>query len=518
MRLHTAAPRTLVVAPNWVGDCVMAEPVFRALSASGRELVVLAKRPLHGLLGLFPGVVEAIDNRRDDATVAEIAGGGFDEAILLPNSFRAAWMLSRAGVPRRFGYRADFRGPLLAPAIPRPRDGFRVVRPQIEDYRELLAAMTVAPPPDWIPRLDLPPELVERGRERLGRARLLDGDGALVGLQPGAEWGGSKRWPMRYWADLALALRRRLPGVREAIFAGPKEIWLGVRDARGERQAPSRCSVRTSTSPASPRCWPQLDLLVTNDSGPMHLAAAVGVPCVALFGPTDRRRTAPAGGEAAGPRRPRHVTSGAPPASAAAARSSTTAACAASASTRSPTPSSAGFRRTDRRHFRGRNWQRGDGRRGTDGSAPRRRQDDDDVLGPHQAQARAGHAVEGYRVVLQTLDAPLEPRDALLGAGDLGGQQALPTAHRREIAVALQAEGGEQQHQEDHHRDQDRAQRDAGAARPLERVASGGVASSAESRERGGARDRSPPRPAPPRCAGVGCTWPPGRCGRARRS
>ena len=62
MSSPAAAPRTLLVAPNWVGDCVMAEPVFRALAASGREIVVLAKRPLHGLLALFPGVVAAIDN------------------------------------------------------------------------------------------------------------------------------------------------------------------------------------------------------------------------------------------------------------------------------------------------------------------------------------------------------------------------------------------------------------------------------------------------------------------------
>ena len=94
--------------------------------------------------------------------------------------------------------------------------------------------------------------------------------------------------------DLARDLRRRIPGVRAAIFAGPKEIWLGVR-------------VHEESGKIHPLLGPDLDLaglaavlagldvLVTNDSGPMHLAAALGVPCVALFGPTDRRRTAPAG-------------------------------------------------------------------------------------------------------------------------------------------------------------------------------------------------------------------------------
>ncbi len=287
------APRTLIVAPNWVGDCVMAEPVFRALEASGRELAVLARRSLHSLLALFPGVSATVEKGTDDATLADVAAGNFDEAVILPNSFRAAWLLSRAGIPRRFGYRADFRGPLLAPAIPRPRGH----RPQIEDYRELLAAMGVAAPVDWIPHLALPAELRERGRERLGRAHLLDDHAAgtpLVGLSPGAEWGPSKRWPMRHWADLARALRQRLPGVREAIFVGPKEIWLGVR-VHEESGKIHPVLGPDLDLPGLAAAMSHLDLLVTNDSGPMHLAAALGVPCIALFGPTDRRRTAPAG-------------------------------------------------------------------------------------------------------------------------------------------------------------------------------------------------------------------------------
>ena len=286
--------RTLVVAPNWVGDGVMAEPVFRALAASGRELTVLARRPLHSLLELFPGVAATLEKGTDEAIRAEVAAGAFDEAVILPNSFRAAWLLARAGIARRYGYRADLRGPLLAPAIARPRGH----RPQIEDYRELLVAMGVTPPVDWIPHLHLPEALRARGRERLERAGLGGGpagsDGLRIGLSPGAEWGASKRWPMRYWSDLAPELRRRIPGVREGIFVGPKEIWLGVR-------------VHEESGKLHPLIGPdldlaglaaalaELDLLVTNDSGPMHLAAAVGVPCVALFGPTDRRRTAPAG-------------------------------------------------------------------------------------------------------------------------------------------------------------------------------------------------------------------------------
>ena len=291
----TRAPdsRTLVVAPGWVGDAVMAEPVFRALADSGRELAVLAKRPLQPLLALLPGVVEAVDRAADAATVAELRARGFAEAVVLPNSFRSAKLVRDAGIPRRWGYRGDWRAPLLEPAVARPRGR----RPQVEDYRELLVAMGVAPPESWTPRLEPSDTLLERGQERLARARVEAGAPPrppIVGLFPGAEWGPSKRWPMRSFAELSRELRRRLPAARQVILAGPKEVWLAVR-------------VHEETGKLHPVVGPELDLaalagvvahldlLVTNDSGPMHLAAALGVPCVALFGPTDPRRTAPAG-------------------------------------------------------------------------------------------------------------------------------------------------------------------------------------------------------------------------------
>ena len=290
--------RTLVVAPNWVGDCVMAEPLFRALAGSSREIVALARPGLHPLFDLFPGVVECATKHADrSATVAAIRAAGCEEAVVVPNSFSSAWLVAAAGVPRRYGYRGDLRGPLLAPAVRRPRGK----RPQIEDPRELVAAVGVAPPDSWVPRLELPAELLARGSERLERARIevRDGGGGserapLVGLFPGAEWGPSKQWPWRRFAALARELRRRRPDVRIAILVGPKETWLGVR-------------IHEESGKLHPVIGPDLDLAalagvvahldlaVSNDSGPMHLAAALGVPTVALFGPTDPRRTAPAG-------------------------------------------------------------------------------------------------------------------------------------------------------------------------------------------------------------------------------
>lgn len=282
--------RSLVYSPNWVGDTVMALPVLEALAATEREVIVLAKPHLAPLLELVPAVSEAIPGAENQGeTIRRVREARCNEAVILPNSFRSAWIPARARIPHRWGYAGNFRSLLLSPAVPRPdRD-----RPQIRDYRELLEAMDVPLPRDWIPELPVSEARRRRGSERLERAGL-DPESPLVGLFPGAEYGPSKRWPWRRFAELSGALRRARPETRQVILGGPDEVWLGVR-------------IHEETGRIHPLVGPELDLaglaavlchldvLVTNDSGPMHLAAALGVPCVALFGPTDPDRTSPAG-------------------------------------------------------------------------------------------------------------------------------------------------------------------------------------------------------------------------------
>lgn len=285
-----AVIRTAVIAPNWVGDLVMALPALEALAASGRCLEVLARRHLHPLLELSPAVAAALaPGSQPEETVELLREGRYDEAVILPGSFRSAWLAWRAGIPHRWGYRGDFRRPLLGPALAPPDRR----RPQIEDYRELLEAMDVPAPASWQPRLDLPAGLRAAGRERLERARV-PADAVPIGLFAGAEWGDSKRWPAARFTELVGAVRRAVPRAAPILIAGPKEVLLAV-------------GIHEGSGRIAPVVGPELDLgalagvlsqlaaLVTNDSGPMHLAAAVGVPCVALFGPTDPRRTAPAG-------------------------------------------------------------------------------------------------------------------------------------------------------------------------------------------------------------------------------
>ncbi len=282
----------LVVTPNWVGDTVMALPVLDALAASGRRVVAAAPRSLHPLLRLMPAVSDIAEKTASQReTVANLRRLACAEAVVLPNSFRAAWLPYRAAIPRRWGYRGNFRSPFLRPAVAAPR---RRGHHQSKDYGKLLEAMGVAPPSDWTPRLEVTPELARRGEELLERASVAPSEAPLIGLFPGAEFGPSKRWPWQRFAALAREMRKRFPAIRWLILAGPRELWLAVRIY--EETAKLHPVVGPNLDLAGlAAVLSRLDLLVTNDSGPMHLAAALGVRCLALFGPTDPARTRPAG-------------------------------------------------------------------------------------------------------------------------------------------------------------------------------------------------------------------------------
>ena len=288
--------KTLVVLPNWVGDTVLALPVLEALAASDRQLAVCSRPHLSSLLQPLPAVETVVlRSSSDGETVRQIQSQTYDEAVILPNSFRSSWLAFRAGIPRRWGYsRLSLEGMLRA-AILRPavRQHRRRSHHQVEDYADLLSAMGVDLP-EWTPRLQLSPKQLDNGRQLLARARLESDESPLIGLFAGAEFGPSKRWPWRRFIDFSRALRKHLPASRQVVIAGPKEVWLAVRIHQESGKihpvlGPDLDLGHLATVLA------QLDLLVTNDSGPMHLAAAVGTPCLALFGPTDPVRTRPVG-------------------------------------------------------------------------------------------------------------------------------------------------------------------------------------------------------------------------------
>ena len=281
------ASRVLVRAPNWLGDVVLSLPAVRDLRRNfpAARLTVLARPSVADLYRAVPEA-DAILESRGHGKDASLLRGAFDLAVLLPNSFGAALAVWRAGIAERWGYRTDGRGPLLTRSLPVPDDVRG--RSQVYYYRWMLAGLGlhVSGAPDTC--LQCPEEWARRGAAKLGD------DGPWLGLNPGAFYGSAKRWdPERYAAVADLVARDT--GSKVAILGGAAERGLGEAIA-GMMRTPARVLSGGTTLPELVGVLSRLRALVTNDSGPMHVAAALGVPLVAVFGSTDWRETAPVGG------------------------------------------------------------------------------------------------------------------------------------------------------------------------------------------------------------------------------
>ncbi len=284
--------KRLVVGTNWIGDAVMSLPFLRALRAAhpGDALTVFAPpgpASIYQAAGTADEVLVRSGFLRD---VAALASRRFDEVWLLPNSLRAALYARASGAPRRIGYATDGRAPLLTDAMP-PPDG---TEHQLRDYDALLSAHGIPPDPDP-PRLPVPPEACLRAEKALSAAGLAGATDRLVLLSPGSAKDPTKRWRAGRFAALGdLLAQRRFTC---AIVVGPRETALGVA-VSGAAKAPLPVLGADLDPVGLAGVLARARLLVSNDSGPMHLAAAVGTPVVAFFGPTDPGRTAPTGSPA----------------------------------------------------------------------------------------------------------------------------------------------------------------------------------------------------------------------------
>jgi heptosyltransferase-2 len=280
------ASDTVVIGLNWVGDNVLALPTYRALHHRFRSeggISVAAPQHIASLLsslGLFRKVIPWNGTTRNRIRV--LKAGRFRRAVILPNSFRAAMIAYAAGIGERWGYSTDARGLLLTHGIGRDHDRGH----QLDDYSKLLAAMNAPRVVDEIPSIRLPAQIRERARKRL-RALGVRLDRPLFGLHAGGLYGPAKHWGDERYGQLAERLLEcgysvvllTSPGERqqaEAISAdyGKMAIDGDSGDVLQLAAAISHCSV-----------------IVTNDSGPLHLAAALAVPSVSIFGPTDPGRT-----------------------------------------------------------------------------------------------------------------------------------------------------------------------------------------------------------------------------------
>jgi heptosyltransferase-2 len=276
--------RVVVRAPNWVGDVVLSLPALRDLRRRfpAARLEVLARPWVAELYGAVAGVDAVVESRGLAADV-EALRGRFDLGVLLPNSFASALTLWRAGIPERWGYATDARSLLLTRScrVPARVRG----QSQVYYYRAMLEGLGLAVegPPDA--SLACPREWAAQGETLLGDT------GPWIGVNPGAFYGTAKRWPPERFAAAAALVARRT-GASVAIVGAASERPLGEAIA-SQLAAPSRVLCGETTLAGLVGVLAQLRLLLTNDSGPMHLAAALGTPLVAVFGSTDWVETAP---------------------------------------------------------------------------------------------------------------------------------------------------------------------------------------------------------------------------------
>jgi heptosyltransferase-2 len=283
------------MAPNWLGDAIMALPLLSDLNRawSATHITVAARRSIAPLFRMVPGVADVLtlesqSGRRAWGTwrrdARQLDEGKFGAALLLPNSFLSAWLTSRARIPERWGFARDLRGWLLTRTIKRPTTAVH----QAEYYQALAEGLGISPGPRLV-RLDIDDQALDVARGLLRDGGLSEGRPFVV-IAPGAAYGRAKQWlPTRFAELSALAAEERAATVlvgTKADTAVCRDIGIsaggGVIDLCGRTDLTALAALM-SLSAAT----------VANDSGAMHLAAAVGAKVVAIFGPTDYQHTSP---------------------------------------------------------------------------------------------------------------------------------------------------------------------------------------------------------------------------------
>lgn len=284
----------LVRMPNWLGDLVMATPVLVDLRAKfpNASITAMCKSSLCELLRqdetidelfCFTRPENGFLRRQSRDVIAKIRQAKFDLAVLLTNSFSSAWVCWQGKIPRRIGYPGHFRKWMLTEVVPPPSEPMH----QVDQYKRLLEPLGI-PRSATSPSLFVSDEEMERARELLCQQGHKKGE-PWIGINPGAAYGLAKCWPPEYFRKLALDLCTQW---RVVFFGDGSSIELVKSICR---DLPSNViDLAGLTSLRELACLiKDCSLLISNDSGPMHIADAWGTPLIALFGSTDDAATGP---------------------------------------------------------------------------------------------------------------------------------------------------------------------------------------------------------------------------------
>ena len=301
--MNAEPARIVVRPPNWLGDAVMALPALAAVRRQfPRAHLTVAAVPA------VASIFRELTDTRPDAVIdlglssrvatATLEGEGFDLGILFPNSFRSAWQFWRAGIGERWGYGRSARRFLLTRLSRPPHDTGEVH--QADYYRRLVIGLGIECGADEEPRITPRPSSVERANALLVAQGVSPGM-TLVGLAPGAAYGTAKQWLPERVAKVAARLIASHDATCVIVGASHDREPARAIESWFRANAPAlssrlvnltgRTSLRTLVGVIG-----RTSLFVANDSGAMHLAAALGRPVVAVFGPTNERVTRPLGG------------------------------------------------------------------------------------------------------------------------------------------------------------------------------------------------------------------------------
>ncbi len=293
--------RALVVAPSWIGDTVLAQPLFMRLHQNTPELQLdaLAPRWVGPVLERMPEINRVIDSPFGHGDLAlksrhrlarQLAEAGYQRAYVLPNSIKSALIPLFAGIPERIGFIGEARYGL----INRRHRLDKVALPQMAERFAQLAETPGAPLPRPLP---LPHIASSSEQQNATLAALgLERPNKLAIFCPGAEYGPAKRWPTRHFAKLADMLAEH--GYTIWLLGSPKDQAVGEEIAAltlhlAAGSTPLRMLCGTTSLAQAIDLIAVADFVVCNDSGLMHLAAAVGRPLVAVYGSSSPGFTPP---------------------------------------------------------------------------------------------------------------------------------------------------------------------------------------------------------------------------------
>jgi heptosyltransferase-2 len=288
-------PRILVVAPSWIGDTLLAQPLFARLRKKlpGVEIDALAPSWTAPVLRRMPEIAEVIEAPFAHGELKlsarwrlgrALRSRGYGEAIVLPNTFKSALIPFFAAVPRRAGFVGEFRYGLLNAVHKLDEERLPLMTERYAQLAEKPGEPPARPLPEVKLRVDEANRLVALNRLGLSRAK------PVAAFCPGAEYGPAKRWPARHFASLAKRFAAK--GYAVWLFGSEKDRVIGDEIASFAEGAAVNLCGKTDLAGA-------IDLLslakvvVSNDSGLMHVAAAVGRPVVALYGSSSPDHTPP---------------------------------------------------------------------------------------------------------------------------------------------------------------------------------------------------------------------------------